>query len=427
MVEGAGIAAAPVPTRSRWGQAGSAVGWLGTRVRTTPGRLVLTSVLVVVGLVVFGIVATGAEQSRERAVRAARSDTEPLLERALTLYTALSDADATVATALLGGGPESRPARTRYLADLGRATGALIALTRGTGTSATPAALRTIADQLPLYSGLVETARADNRQNLPIGAAYLRQASALMTGTLLQAAERLYAAEAEHLNDDFRTATATSAVVALTAATALALAVLLLAQCYLTRVSRRVFNVPMLVATVALAAVFGWALAGLIAEQNALAAAQRNGSDRVERQSAANVLLSRAQADLSLTLVNRGTDTTDLGDFVAVMRVLTRAGVADDLRAELAAYDAAARRVQRLEDRGALETALAQSPRVAAMSEVLRADLSRRIAAAQTHFARAANHAASALGGLALAIPLVTVLAAVLALLGLRQRINEYR
>ena len=38
--------------------------------------------------------------------------------------------------------------------------------------------------------------------------------------------------------------------------------------------------------------------------------------------SAATVLLSRAQGDLSLALVNRGTDETDQLDFTAVERVL---------------------------------------------------------------------------------------------------------
>lgn len=439
-VEGASIAGAPPSgaadasnrppsrTRRRRIRLGSVVGWLGTRLRTTPGRLVLTSILVAVGAAFFGIVATGAEQSRERAVRAARTDTEPLLAHALTLYTALSDANATVATGLLAGGLEPRSARVRYLNDLRRATGALTALTQGIGTTgATPGALGTIAGQLPRYSGLIETARANNRQNLPIGAAYLRQASALMTGTMLPAADRLYAAEAKRLNDDFRTATTTTALVAVAGGSAVALVLLLLAQIYVSRVSRRIFNPAMLVATVALAAVLGWALIGLVTEQNAVGTAQRDGSDSVEMLSAAHVLLSRAQADLSLTLVNRGTDTADPADFTAVMRVLTRGSLANGLRARLASFDAAARRVQGLEGRGALETAIAQSPKVAAISAELSADLTRRIAAAQARFAQSARDAASALDGLALAIPLISVLAAVLALLGLRQRINEYR
>jgi hypothetical protein len=428
-VEGAGIAAAP-PAQARRGRgrAGLVLGWLDARLRTIPGRLVLISVLVVVGAAVFGIVATGAEQSRERALRTARTDTEPLLAHALTLYTALSDANATVATGLLAGGLEPRSARLRYLTDLRQATGALTSLTRGTGTSgATPAALRTIADQLPSYSGLVETARANNRQNFPIGAAYLRQAAALMTGTMLPAADSLYAGEAKRLNADYATATATDSLVALIVAGAVALVLLALTQRYLTRISRRIFNLPMLIATVALAAVSAWAVIGLISEQNALVSAQRHGSDSVERLSAANVLLSRAQGDLSLTLVNRGTDLTDPGDFTAAMRVLTRSDLANAFQPGFTSYDAAARAVQRLEAEGGLESAIAGSPKVAAMAHDLSGRLTGQIDMAQSRFTRSASDAASALGGLGLALGVITVLAAVLALLGLRQRINEYR
>src|SRR2546430_1680899 len=102
-LEGIGIASAPAPTRRRRARAGAALGWARQRLMTTPGRLVLTSALVVIGAVCFGVVATGAEQSRERAVRAARTGTEPLLVQAVNLYTALSDANATVATGLLAG------------------------------------------------------------------------------------------------------------------------------------------------------------------------------------------------------------------------------------------------------------------------------------------------------------------------------------
>ena len=51
----------------------------------------------------------------------------------------------------------------------------------------------------------------------------------------------------------------------------------------------------------------------------------------------------------------------------------------------------------------------------------------RQIHAAQARSSDAAADATSALDGLSFAIPLITVLAAVLALFGLRQRINEYR
>src|SRR5437764_2544047 len=236
-LESAGIAAAPAPARRRSARAGLALGWARERLTTTPGRLVLAAIAVVLGAACFGIVATGAEQSRERAVRAAQTATEPQLVHAVSLYTALSDANATVATGLLGvGGLEPPAARLRYLHDLRVATGSLTALTAGAGASAS-APLSTVADQLPVYTGLVESARANSRQGFPVGAAYLRQAAGLLKTSILAAAEQIYAVEAERLNDDYRTGTATSSLVALAVAIAPALVLLLLAQRYVTRIS----------------------------------------------------------------------------------------------------------------------------------------------------------------------------------------------
>ena len=445
-LEGLGTAVAPGRTRRRRGAgAGAAPAWVRDRLATTPGRLVLVSILVVVGAVCFGAIATGAEQSRERAAKSARSQTEPLLVQATNLYTALSDANATVATGLLSGGLETAAKRQRYLNDLRVASGALSTLTREAGSAPNaPAALGTIADELPTYSGLIETARANNRLGFPIGAAYLRQAALLMTSRLLRAADHLYTIEAERLNDDYRAGTATSALVTFAAASAVALILLLLAQWYVTRISRRVLNVPMVVATVALAAVSVWGIVGLLSAQNSLETAQRNGSDPVEALSAATVLLSRAQGDLSLTLVNRGTDVTDPADFGVVGRVLARpAGLINEISAlarrtgttvttqrfdnDYTAYRAKARQVMQLEDGGQLTRAILLAPQASAISEQSSRDLAQQTDAAQGRFTRAAADATSALSGLAFAIPLITVLAAALALVGLRQRINEYR
>jgi len=427
-LEAAGIAAAPPTPRRRRARAGSALQWVRERLTTTPGRLVLTSIVVVVGAACFGIIATGAEQSRERTVSAARTATEPLLVNAVNLYAGLSDANATVATGLLGiGGLEPQAARNRYLQDLDRATGALTALTRGAGTASAQASLGAIADDLPLYSGLVETARTNNLQDFPVGAAYIRQAATLLNQTILRAADRVYAIEAGRLYGDYRTGTSSATLVALGAAIALGLVPLLLAQPYVTRISHRVLNVPMLAATFVLAGVSVWALFALTSEQRSLAAAQRDGSDVVEARSAADILLSRAQGDLSLTLVNRGTDISDPLDFAAVLRVLTTGELAPRLNAGFASYWAAAKYVQGLEGGGQLEAAIRQLPAVAAVSQRLDRDLREEIAVAQDRFDHATADAASALDGLWLAIPLAAVLAAVLALLGLRQRINEYR
>jgi hypothetical protein len=97
------------------------------------------------------------------------------------------------------------------------------------------------------------------------------------------------------------------------------------------------------------------------------------------------------------------------------------------LDGEYASYLAQANSIKGLEKKGKLPDALKLEPTTAAISYQLSNDLTGQIGTAQGRFARGASDATSALGGLALAIPVITVLAAVAALLGLRQRINEYR
>jgi len=59
--------------------------------------------------------------------------------------------------------------------------------------------LATLSAELPVYTDEAATARADNRLGLPLGAAYLREASALMRGTLLPAASDIYTRESRRL------------------------------------------------------------------------------------------------------------------------------------------------------------------------------------------------------------------------------------
>src|SRR5262249_40114488 len=158
--------------------------WLG-RI-ATPQRLLIAASLVTAGVAVFGLAASLAANSRENATAAIATQSEPLLVEADRLYASLSDADATAATTFLTRGIEPPARRQRYLADLRASSTHLIALERRSGDSAVVRnAVATIAGQLPVYTGLVESARANNRQGLPVGAAYLRQASELMRATIL--------------------------------------------------------------------------------------------------------------------------------------------------------------------------------------------------------------------------------------------------
>jgi hypothetical protein len=419
------------------------LGSLRERTTTTPGRLLLVSVVTVVGAIVFGAIATSAERSRAHAATAVSSQTEPLLVQAETLYTTLSDANATATTTFLNGGPEPPSRGAQYLSDLQVASDSLAALAREVGGSPqAQAAVRTITEQLPLYAGLVDTARTNNRQGLPVGAAYLRQASALLTSTILPAADRIYATEATRLGGDYGSGTSTVALIVLIVVTVAALALLIAAQRYLSQVSRRTINVPMFAGTLVLLAVSVWATVGLLSEQSSLKDARR-GSDSVELLSAARVLLSRVQTDQSLTLVNRGSDETDPADLKLVMDTLAPDGVlgwlpapsattgtaTGRIRTEFDAYRDEVNRITRLQDTAGMFVAIqrASSQPSRTIADRLNRDVETRIAAMQRRFAASAADATGALSGLTLAIPLLTALAAGLALLGLRERLGEYR
>lgn len=438
-MEGAeSVAALPASSRN---PARAVLDRLREQATTTPGRLIVVAVAVLASAILFGTLATLAEHSRASAAQAARAQTEPLLAQAGNLYTGLSDANATVTSTLLKGGVEPAGTRSLYLRDLAIATSALATLTRESNSASARGALSVVATELPVYSGLVESARANNRQGFPIGAAYLRQATGLLSDKVLPAANLVYAAGARRLNDDYASGTATSSLVIFIVLVVVALGLLVAAQIYLARSSRRILNLPMLAATLVLLAVSIWGVVGLVSEQSALRSAQRNGSDSVEVLSAARVLVARAQGDVSLTLVNRGSDEADQLDFNAVIPALARllnevsalarrtgtTTSTSHLLTEFASYRGETNELAGLESTGQIRTEIQDAPASTLTAAQMSQSLQSQIAAAQRRFTHDAAVATGAVSGLSLALPLLTAVAAVLALLGLRQRINEYR
>ncbi len=442
------MAAATAPTAPAAGRRER----LAEPLRTTPGRLRLAAALIAIGAVLFGVVGTSAVSHRRAAARSAATVTEPLLVTAEGLYASLSDADATAATTFLTGGLEPPARRQRYAADLRSASEQFATLARqATASGPTSAAVRTIATELPVYTGLVETARANNRQGYPVGAAYLRQASALMREQLLPAANRLYEVEARRLSHDYRSGVSSWTIVAVIAIAALMLGLLIVVQVALARLTHRTFNVPLVLASVIVLGLAAWMLTALVEEQNALSRAQHTGSDPVQVLSAARVMALRAQGDEGLALVARGGGEASLQDFQAATARLgsssqasTLLGVAaqiassegsagpvQDLSSSLAEYLSVHRRVAALETNGRFNEAVALAVGPTAqelpISDALNSGIGEQISAAQSRFSAAASDATSSLGGLWLAIPLLTVLFAALALFGVQLRLKEYR
>jgi hypothetical protein len=164
---------------------------------TTPGRLWLLLTGLVVACLAWGALSAFAAQRYSSAASGVVTAREGLSLDAQQIYSHLSDAEDAAATAFLTPGPEPAGTRTRYLNDITAASGGIEQVTAqgGAGTGAAAQDLAALAADLPVYTQEIGDAEADNRLALPLGAAYLREASGLMRHTLLPKAQDLYAAE----------------------------------------------------------------------------------------------------------------------------------------------------------------------------------------------------------------------------------------
>jgi hypothetical protein len=107
--------------------------------------------------------------------------------------------------------------------------------------------LTDLSNRLAVYTGMIATARANNRAGRAIGVAYLSAASALMQRAILPSAEQLYRSQADAVGSSERSAGPSRAAIALSVFTQ---AVLVLAQAFLTRHSHRQLNPGLVLASV---------------------------------------------------------------------------------------------------------------------------------------------------------------------------------
>lgn len=314
------------PDRDRAGSRSGLLGLLdlpGQAVRAivrsagaTPGRLTVIAVGLVLLALVAGLAATLSVQNRDDTINGVIDHREPLAAAAQQVYRSLSDADATAASAFLSVGTEPPELRSRYERDIAEAGAALAkAASDSADVAGAAAPVDVLNQQLPVYTGLVETARANNRLGYPVGASYLREASELMRAKVLPAAQDLYRVDTARLIEEQDSATgfpwlATILVVAL-------LAALIVTQVYLTRRTNRLLNVGLVVATVAVVVSLLWGAVALIVQGSLVGSGQDEGSHRVDVLVRARIAALQARADETLTLVARGDGAAYEKDFGA--------------------------------------------------------------------------------------------------------------
>ena len=441
---------APAVPRARWRSR--------LETATTPVKLRLLLVFLVILSLAWGVVAALTADQHASAAASVVAVSEPLSLDAELIYQSLSDADATAANAFLSGGLEPTAARQRYDADITQAAirieaaGALVGPSaartqlpspqQATTGSVIGDELATLSAELPVYADEVGTARADNRLGLPIGAAYLREASVLLRGTLLPAASDVYAKESGLLTSSSAQATGLPLTV-VAVVIGLGIGYLLYRSSrWLTQHTHRVINYGLLLAALAGVVSLVWLASAFAVGRTELLHAQQHGSAPAEAFARSEVAALRAHADESLTLIDNSGDDSYQKDFLAQKKLLgpgpgtllavaqasTGNGgtaAADDAQAWYRAHAA----LRTLDD-GGKHTAAVQSALsgdAAATFTTLSDTLSNGINADQAVFASSAHHGRDAFTGLAAGMIVASLVMVAGSAWGLNRRLAEYR
>lgn len=267
----------------------------------TPGKIRTWLLILVTVSVAFGLSAAQGFRASDGSLNRAEANTAQLV-RIQAIHTNLVSANADATNSFLRGGLEP-PAQRQHFTDSMSAASKLIT----EAAKAQPAdaeALGVLNTTVLTYQGLIEQARANNRQALPVGAQYLKDANAALQTDALPVLTALVSANEKRLETELNgTGRGTAWVVV---GGLLTLVVIAFALFWLARRSHRYLNVPLFAASlvVALTTIVGGAV--LIGSSNAADDVRNTTYAGTIALSRARVAAFDAKSNESLTLIARG-------------------------------------------------------------------------------------------------------------------------
>jgi hypothetical protein len=287
----------PQPAAHAPGPRGAIARWF----QGTPGRMRAFLILAAALSVVFGLAASQGFSQSEGSLDRAQANTAQLV-RIQAIHTNLVSANADATNAFLVGGLEPPEQRAHYVGAMAAAAG-LIA----EAASAQPAdreVLGALNKTLITYDGLIEQARANNRQGLPIGSQYLKDANTVLQDDSLPLVKALVEANEKRVDTEF--AGISKGNIWLIPAGLLSLVIFAITLRWLARRTHRYVNVPIAAgaALVLLTTVIGgFALASASDSAKDI---RDTSYDRTLALSRARIAAYDARSNESLTLVARG-------------------------------------------------------------------------------------------------------------------------
>ena len=352
-------------------------------------------------------------------------------------------ADSLASTAYLVGGQEDADQRTAYDERIGAAAAGLLVAAQG-ATTADAVELETVNRQLARYVGLVEQARANNRQGFPVGAAYQRQAREVASA-LVESLRAVEQSTRQRVDDSIERAFRASWLLVVTAL--VSVVAIVLGSWWLAVRWRRLVNVPLAIAGVV-------ALLVLTVGVGVNGRAVSLAGDAVRSELSAADLVAQARAagfdarsSEALTLINRGNGAAyerawQLSASVvesALVQACGDHGVGCAALDDHFVYAKSHRVVRELDDAGDWDAAVALATEGVEgfqgeagsnpPADFARFDQSSGLDVAEQSqaAARSFDLADDALGGLRVLIVLAGLLVAVLGAVGYGQRLREYR
>lgn len=273
---------------------------------STPGRLTVLGIVLLALTLTAGFVATSVVNSSEATLETMLAETEPLAYSTRSLYTSLSVADAAATTAFISGGLEPPELQDRYEEAMATASSDLVfASTGGPGLrdDNSRMLLSSISTDLSVYSGIIATARANNRAGNPVGASYLSEASTVMQNRILPMARQLLAQQETRIADIQRNYSRPPWL-ALTLVT-LALVALVFANIVIARMSRRRFNPGLILASACTAILLVWMLVAGVTSSLDTRRALNEGARPLHELTSGRILAQQARTQEMLKLARR--------------------------------------------------------------------------------------------------------------------------
>ncbi|MFJ9627806.1 hypothetical protein ACIQPR_16730 [Streptomyces sp. NPDC091280] len=421
---------------------------------TEPGRLRAIGALLAVLVVAFGAVTAWQTDSRASAADDVLHHSQPLSSDAADIYRSLADANTMAASGYLAGLQETQATRDQYELDIRTAASKLVTAAANTDPGSSSAAIiRDLNERLPEYKGLVESARANNRQGFPVGGAYLRAANDTMQNQMLPKAQELYQNENARLSADYGDATPYPWF-------AIALGLVALgglgwAQRRNYRRTNRVLNHGLVAASATTAIVLLWVVVGHTVARSGLNASYDHGVKSLNVLHDARIASLKARSDENLTLVSRGAETHQLADgtvmdaydwgydqeIAALGKGLKLAdSLADDsagrkpvavANSSMTVWIARHKKVSADNDAGKYQEArdgvIGKDGATAECFQAVDTSLQQALDHETKEFQRSAGDGLDAMSGLTVGAAVLAVLGAAGAVLGIGRRLSEYR